>query len=89
MDDMLNKLMQEEISEYKKELRQYLEEIPDSLFYQYFEILPMSEGDYEQLRQDLLRRKYYCLLARFLERRNGVRESRKRNSGKIEGPVID
>ena len=84
MDDVLKELEQEEIREYKKELRQYLDEIPDALFYQYFEIMPMSHETYERICKDLAERKHYCLLARFLERRNGVRDSRKETVEKSE-----
>ena len=79
MEDILRELEQEEIAEYKKELRQYLDEIPDQVFYQYFDIMPMSNEDYDFICRDL---------ARFSERHNGVRRRREesageRNSGKI------
>lgn len=88
MEDILRELEQEEIAEHKKELRQYLDEIPDQVFYQYFDIMPMSNEDYDFICRDLARRHYYCLLARFSERHNGVRRRREesageRNSGKI------
>lgn len=71
MREILRELEQEEIAEYKKELRRYLDEIPDELFYQYFGIFPMTEGEYDRICQDLAKKKYYCLLARFLERGRG------------------
>lgn len=74
MEDILSKLEQEEITAYKRELHQYLDEIPDEMFYQYFGIFPMTEGEYDRICQDLAGRKYYCLLARFLERRSRGRK---------------
>ena len=88
MEDILKELEQEEIAEYKQELRRYLDEISDEVFYQYFDIMPMDDKEYDFICRDLARWQYYCLLARFLEWRSGVRQSRerngsKRNSGKI------
>ena len=80
MEDILKELEQEEIAEYKQELRRYLDEISDEVFYQYFDIMPMDDKEYDFICRDLARR--------LLERRSGVRQSRerngsKRNSGKI------
>lgn len=82
MEDILKELEQEEIAEYKKELRQYLDEIPDQVFYQYFDIMPMSDEDYDRICRDLAQRHYYCLLARFCERHNGVRRQREKTAEK-------
>ena len=41
MNKILEQLEQEEIMDYKKELRQYLDEIPDQYFYEFFHILSL------------------------------------------------
>lgn len=69
MNNILQELEQEEIREYKQELQAYLKLIPDHLFYQYFGIYPMTKESYEEIRQDLMRHRFFCLLARFSDRK--------------------
>lgn len=69
MNNILQELEQEEIREYKQELKAYLELIPDHLFYQYFGIYPMTLESYEEIRRDLVEHRFYCLLARFSDRK--------------------
>lgn len=69
MDNILRELEREEIREYKRELGAYLELIPDHLFYQYFGIYPMTMESYEEIRRDLVGHRFYCLLARFSDRK--------------------
>lgn len=69
MNNILQELEQEEIMEYKQELKEYLEVIPDHLFYQYFGIYPMTLTSYEEIRRDLVEHRFYCLLARFSDRK--------------------
>lgn len=69
MDHILQELEQEEISEYKRELREFLDLIPDHLFYQYFGIYPMTMVSYEEIRRQLIEHRLYCLLARFSDRK--------------------
>ena len=53
MEDILKELEQEEIAEYKQELRRYLDEISDEVFYQYFDIMPMDDKEYDFICRDL------------------------------------
>ncbi len=69
MNHILEDLEQEEIRDYKRELKEYLDIIPDHLFYQYFGIYPMSAKSYEEIRQQLIDYRFYCLLARFSDRK--------------------
>lgn len=77
MEDRLNRLEREEIREYRRELREYIEKIPDELVYPYFDIMPMTDKEYDRICRDLAEGGYYTLLARFAERRNGVRAARE------------
>lgn len=47
MEDILKELEQEEIAEYKQELRRYLDEISDEVFLQYFDIMPVDVKEYD------------------------------------------
>lgn len=67
MNTILKQLEQEEIAVYKKELRQYLDEIPDQYFYEFFNIRDMTDQIYDGISRDLMIRGYYALLARFSE----------------------
>ena len=51
----------------QKELKQYLDEIPDQYFYEFFHIRSMTDPVYDGISQDLMSRGYYALLARFSE----------------------
>ena len=67
MNKISEQLEQEEIMDYKKELKQYLDEIPDQYFYEFFHIRSMTDPVYDGISQDLMSRGYYALLARFSE----------------------
>ena len=69
MNHILKELEQEEIGGYKRELKEYLDLIPDHLFYQYFGIYPMTMESYEEIRRQLVEYGFYCLLARFSDRK--------------------
>ena len=58
---------EQEIMDYKKELKQYLDEIPDQYFYEFFHIRSMTDPVYDGISRDLMSRGYYALLARFSE----------------------
>lgn len=77
MNSILNELEQEEIREYKQELKAYLELIPDHLFYQYFGIYPMTKEGYEEIRRELVKYRFCCLLARFSDRKWVTSEPRQ------------
>ena len=47
MNKILEQLEQEEIMDYKKELKQYLDEIPDQYFYEFFHIRSMTDPVYD------------------------------------------
>ncbi len=77
MEYKLSQLELEEIREYRKELKQYIEKIPDELVYPYFDIMPMTDQEYAHICRDLIEGGYYTLLARFSERKNGFRTARE------------
>ena len=56
MNKILEQLEQEEIMDYKKELKQYLDEIPDQYFYEFFHIRSMTDPVYDGISQDLMSR---------------------------------
>ncbi|MBS6953738.1 MAG: hypothetical protein LUH04_07550 [Clostridium sp.] len=73
MNTILEQLEQEEITVYKKELRQYLDEIPDQYFYEFFNIRSMTDPIYDGISRDLMTRGYYALLARFSEHHKNLK----------------
>lgn len=79
----MSRLELEEIREYRRELREYIEKIPDDLVYPYFDIMPMTEQEYARICRDLAEGGYYTLLARFSERRNGFRAAREEEAACI------
>ena len=69
MEETIAKQLEtEEIAAYKKELAVYLEELPDTCFYEYFGLRPMNGEAFFAIRDGLRSGGHFTLLARFLER---------------------
>lgn len=83
MEYKLSQLELEEIREYRKELKQYIEKIPDELVYPYFDIMPMTDQEYAHICRDLIEGGYYTLFGPVLGAQKRLPDGQGAGGGKI------